>query len=136
MVKLSALLESDLVQIRNEEGEESLQEFMSVYGLKESKLDVLLEACSEVLSLQKFYTAGPTQVSSWFVEKGATAPQAAGKIHSHFESKFICAEVCKVADWAQLGSEDRVRAKGRMGKFGKDYVMQQDDVVLFHHSAK
>jgi ribosome-binding ATPase len=79
---------------------------MDMYGLKESRLDELLEHCSNTLSLQKFYTAGPSQVSSWFVEKGSTAPQAAGKIHSHFETKFICAEICKVEDWEKYGSEE------------------------------
>jgi ribosome-binding ATPase YchF (GTP1/OBG family) len=76
-----------------------------------------------VLSLQKFYTAGPTQVSSWFVEKGATAPQAAGKIHSHFETKFICAEICKVEDYEKYGEEEKIRLKNRITKHGKDYVM-------------
>lgn len=87
------------------------------------------------MNLQKFYTAGPTQVSSWFVEKGATAPIAAGKIHSSFEKKFIRAEVCKVDDWVQCGSEDKIRARGKMQTYGKDYIMQENDVVFFHHSA-
>ena len=99
VVILSALLENEIVKIRNEDGEEQAKEFMDLYGLEESKLDDLLEHCSDQLNLQKFYTAGHTQVSSWFVEKGATAPQAAGKIHSQFETKFICAEICKVKDW-------------------------------------
>ena len=109
---------------------------MDIYGMKESQMDVLLEHCSNILSLQKFYTAGPTQVSSWFVEKGATAPKAAGKIHSSFEKAFICAEVCKVDDWAALGDEDLIRSKGKMNRFGKDYIMQENDVVFFHHSLK
>ena len=99
VVILSALLENEIVKIRNEDGEEQAKEFMDLYGLEESKLDDLLEHCSDQLNLQKFYTAGHIQVSSWFVEKGATAPQAAGKIHSQFETKFICAEICKVKDW-------------------------------------
>lgn len=70
------------------------------------------------------------------MEKGATAPQAAGKIHSHFETKYICAEICKVEDWAKYGSEEQIRIKGKMNKYGKDYVMQENDVVFFHHSAK
>ena len=107
-----------------------------MYGLEESKLDSLLEHCSNILGLQKFYTAGPTQVSSWFVEKGATAPKAAGKIHSQFEEKYICAEICKVQDWVQHGTEEQIRIKNKMCKYGKDYVMQDNDVVFFHHSAK
>jgi ribosome-binding ATPase YchF (GTP1/OBG family) len=75
-------------------------------------------------------------VSSWFVEKGATAPEAAGKIHSTFEKAFIAAEICKVENWVEFGSEDAMRQKGKIGKFGKDYVMQENDVVFFHHNAK
>lgn len=74
VITLSALLENEIVMSRTEGGEAAAQEIMAVYGLQESRLDLLLEHCSDILNLQKFYTAGPTQVSSWFVEKGATAP--------------------------------------------------------------
>ncbi len=75
-------------------------------------------------------------MSSWFVEKGSTAPQAAGKIHSTFEKKFIRAEICKVQDWVQYGSEELIKTKGKMGYHGKDYIMQENDVVFFHNSAQ
>lgn len=74
VVTLSALLENEIVKARLEGGQDMAQEFMELYGLEETKLDELLEHCSNILNLQKFYTAGPTQVSSWFVEKGALAP--------------------------------------------------------------
>jgi ribosome-binding ATPase YchF (GTP1/OBG family) len=74
VVVLSAMLENEIVQLRNDEGEESVREYMDIYGMQDSKLDDLLEECSNILSLQKFYTAGPSQVSSWFIEKGSTAP--------------------------------------------------------------
>lgn len=138
-VTLSALLENEIVIVRNDQeggGEASAEEFMEMYGLKESRLDELLEHCSNQLGLSKFYTAGPTQVSSWFVEKGSTAPQAAGKIHSKFETQFICAEICKVEDWVKYGTEEQIRIKGKMNKYGKDYVMQDNDVVFIHHSAR
>jgi len=67
-------LENEIVKAKTESGEEAALELMELYGLEESRLDGLLEHCSDILNLQKFYTAGPTQVSSWFVEKGATAP--------------------------------------------------------------
>jgi len=70
------------------------------------------------------------------VEKGATAPKAAGKIHSDFETKFISAEICKVADWTQYGTEELIRSKGKMMKHNRDYVMQDNDVVFFHHTAR
>ena len=75
-------------------------------------------------------------MSSWFVEKGSTAPVAAGKIHSHFEKHFICAEISKVSDWSQYKTEEQVRSKGKMQKYGKDYIMQDNDVIVVHHSAK
>jgi ribosome-binding ATPase len=95
---------------------------------------LLLEECSNILGLQKYYTAGPTEVSSWFVKKGATAPEAAGKIHSKFEKAFICAEICKVADWVKHKDEDIIRRKNVYKRMGKDYKMQENDCVVFHHS--
>ena len=95
-IMLSSLLESDILQLRAEDGEEAAQEYMEASGMTESKLDCLLEECSNILGLQKFYTAGPSHVSSWLINKGSTAPQAAGTIHGGFEKAFICAEICKV----------------------------------------
>jgi len=74
VVYLSSLLEQEILQIRADEGEEEAKEYMEISGVKESALDRLLEECSNVLGLQKFYTAGPTHVSSWFIKKGSTAP--------------------------------------------------------------
>jgi len=71
---LSSLLENEIMQIRNDEGEEAAQEYMELSGMEESALENLLEECSNILNLQKFYTAGPTHVSSWFIKKGSTAP--------------------------------------------------------------
>lgn len=136
VVTLSVLLESEIVRARIEEGEAAAKDFMELYGLEESRLDELLEHCSDILNLQKFYTAGPACVSSWFVEKGATAPKAAGKIHGDFEKKFICAEVSKVDDWTKYKTEESLRSGGKMQKHGKDYVMQENDVIVVHHSAK
>ena len=105
-------------------------------GLKESAMDRLLEECSNVLGLQKFYTAGPTHVSSWFIKKGSTAPQAAGSIHTSFEKAFICAEITKVDDWTKHGDEDALRAANKWQRFGKDYIMQPNDVAIFKHNLK
>jgi len=101
-----------------------------------SRLEELLTACSGLLNLQKFYTAGPKEVRSWFVPRGATAPQAAGKIHSSFEKAFICAEIAKVDEWAGAGTEEKLRAKGQLKPYGKDYIMQENDVVVFKHNAR
>ena len=104
--------------------------------MTESALDKLLEECSHLLDLQKYYTAGPTEVSSWFIKKGSTAPEAAGAIHSGFEKAFICAEISKVADWVELGSEEAIRAKNRWQRFGKEYKMQENDVMIVKHNLK
>merc|ERR1712070_958994 len=101
---------------------------MELTGFEESQLDKLLEECSNILGLQKFYTAGPTHVSSWFVKKGATAPQAAGQIHGGFEKAFICAEITKVQDWIDIGDENAIRSAKRWQRFGKEYIMQDNDV--------
>ena len=109
---------------------------MEISGVKESALDRLLEECSNVLGLQKFYTAGPTHVSSWFIKKGSTAPQAAGAIHSNFEKAFICAEITKVDDWVKIGDEDALRSANKWQRYGKDYIMQENDVAIFKHNLK
>ena len=75
-------------------------------------------------------------MSSWLINKGATAPQAAGAIHGGFEKAFICCEVTKVDDWVNIGDEDALRAKNKWQRYGKDYVMQESDVVIFKHNLK
>jgi ribosome-binding ATPase YchF (GTP1/OBG family) len=135
-VVVSSLLEEEISQIRTEEGEEAAREYMELSNMEETALDRLLEECSNVLGLQKFYTAGPSHVSSWFIKKGNTAPQAAGSIHGGFEKAFICAEISKVEDWINIGDEEAIRAKNKWQRFGKEYVMQENDVVIFKHNLK
>jgi len=77
--------------------------------MEHSEIDNLLEHCSNVLGLQKFYTAGPTFVSSWLFERGSFAPKAAGKIHSGFEKAFIQCEISKVEDWIEHKTEEAIR---------------------------
>lgn len=135
VVTLCSTLEEDISQIRAEEGEEAALEYLEMAGLSCSSLDHLLEECSYILNLQKYYTAGPTEVSSWHIKIGALAPEAAGKIHSKFEEKFICGEICKVADFVKYGDEDIIRKKNIFKRMGKDYVMQENDVAVWHHTA-
>ena len=134
VVNLCSTLESDISEIRGSDGDEVANEFMEMAGLEGSALDALLEECSNILNLQKYYTAGPTEVSSWFMKKGALAPEAAGKIHTKFEKAFICAEICKVDDWVTHKDEDKIRSKGIYKRMGKNYEMEENDVALFHHS--
>jgi len=133
-VVLSSLLEDEIVQIKQSDGQAAAEEYMELSGLEESVLDQLLEECSNILGLQKFYTAGETHVSSWFIKRGATAPQAAGAIHTAFEKAFICAEVSKVEDWLNIGDEEALRRKNKWQRYGKEYIMQENDVVIFKHN--
>ena len=122
--------------MRQEEGEEAALEYMDLSGMQQSSLDRLLEECSNVLGLQKFYTAGPTHVSSWFIKRGSTAPQAAGAIHTGFQKAFIQAEISKVNDWVEFGDEEALRKAKKWQRFGRDYVMEENDVVIFKHTLK
>lgn len=92
----------------------------------------MLNVCCEKLDIHRYYTAGVQEVRSWFIPHGATAAQAAGKIHGDFEKNFICAEISKVQDWVDAGCEEKVVSK----RFGKDYVMQANDVMEVKHNAK
>lgn len=87
------------------------------------------------LRLQSFFTVGKPEVRAWTIHAGLKAPQAAGTIHTDFEKKFICAEVMSYADLKEAGSESAVRASGKVHTKGKDYVMQDGDVVVFKHNA-
>ena len=87
--------------------------------------------------MHKFYTAGPESVASWIIKKGATAQEAAGRIHTDFQKNFIWAEISKVEDWeANGGTEKGVRNANKWVKYGKDYIMKEGDVVVFKHGGK
>ena len=135
VVTLCSTLEEDISQIRAEEGEEATLEYLEMTGLGESALDGLLENCAEILDLKKYYTAGPTEVASWHYRKGALAPEAAGKIHSKFQEKFICGEICKVSDFVEHKNEDVLRRKNIFKRMGKEYLMQENDCAVWHHAA-
>ena len=87
------------------------------------------------LRLMSFFTVGKPEVRAWTIHTGMKAPQAAGTIHTDFEKKFICAEVISYADLKEAGSEAAVRAAGKIHTKGKDYVMQDGDIVVFKHNA-
>lgn len=110
-------------------------EFLASYGVKEDALDELVRAAYQTLGLQSFLTAGKKEVRAWTIKQGATAPEAAGAIHSDFERGFIAAEVMKYDDLAELGSEQAVKAAGKLRTEGKTYVMQDGDVVEFRFNV-
>ncbi|MBR0460951.1 YchF family ATPase [Candidatus Saccharibacteria bacterium] len=107
------------------------KEFLESYGVEHDALEELIKAAYQTLGLQSFLTAGKKEVRAWTIHKGATAPEAAGTIHTDFERGFIAAEVCKYDDLKRLGSEKAVKEAGLLRTEGKTYIMQEGDVVEF-----
>lgn len=131
MVVVSAKVEAEIAELEGEEREEFLREM----GLRESGLDKVVQATYALLELMTYFTAGEKEVRAWTIPQGATAPQAAGVIHSDFEKGFIRAEVYRCNDLFEQGSPNDVRAKGLVRMEGKDYVMRDGDVALFHFNS-
>lgn len=121
-------------QISEMEPSEKL-EFLKDIGLQQSGLDRLISACYELLGLISYLTAGKPEVRAWTIKKGTKAPQAAGKIHSDFERGFIRAEVISFEKLIECGSLNTAKEKGLVRSEGKDYVMQDGDVVLFRFNV-
>ena len=107
------------------------KEMLDALGLEESGLDKLIKKSYDLLGLMSFLTAGETEVRAWTITKGTKAPQAAGKIHSDFESGFIKAEVVSYNDLMKEGSMLAAKEKGLVRQEGKEYVMQDGDIVVF-----
>ena len=128
---LDAKTEADLVELEPAEALELLQSM----GQEESGLDILARVGFATLGLQTYLTAGPKESRAWTIRRGATAPEAAGVIHSDFQRGFIKAEVVSFSDLEAAGSMLEARARGKVRIEGKDYVMQDDDVVEFRHGS-
>lgn len=130
-VFVNAKLESEMSGMSAEERKEFLKE----YGVEEDALGELIKAAYKTLGLQSFLTAGPKEVRAWTIRQGASAPEAAGTIHTDFERGFIAAEVMKFNDLKELGSEKAVKEAGKLRTEGKTYVMQDGDVVEFRFNV-
>ena len=130
-IVLCAQLEADLASLEGED----LAEMLSSYGLAEPGLDRLVRLGFETLGLQTYLTAGPKESRAWTIHKGDTAPKAAGVIHTDFERGFIKAEVISFADLLAAGSVAGAKAAGKVRLEGKDYVMQDGDVVEFRFNV-
>ncbi len=130
-VFVNAKLEAEMSGMTKAERQEFLQE----YGVTEDALGELIKAAYQTLGLQSFLTAGKKEVRAWTIKQGATAPEAAGTIHSDFERGFIAAEIMKYADLKELGSEQAVKAAGKLRTEGKTYVMQDGDIVEFRFNV-
>lgn len=111
------------------------QEMLEALELKESGLDKVVKASYDLLGLMSFLTAGEPEVRAWTIKKGTKAPEAAGKIHSDIQRGFIKAEVVSFEDLIREGSMNAVREKGLLRMEGKDYVMQDGDIVLFRFNV-
>ncbi len=114
---------------------EEKQEFLEDMGLTESGCNRLIKAIYSLLTLQTFITAGEMEVKAWTFRKGWKAPQCAGVIHTDFEKGFIRAEVIKYDDYIKYGSEAAVREAGKMGVEGKEYVVQDGDIMHFRFNV-
>ena len=128
---ISAAVEAEIAELDQADA----QEFLESLGLKRSGLEVLAQKAYETLGLQSYFTAGPKEVKAWTIPVGAKAPQAAGVIHSDFERGFIKAEVASYDDFVELGGEAACKAEGKLRQEGKDYVVQDGDVMHFRFNV-
>jgi GTP-binding protein YchF len=131
VVTICAAVESELVELPAEDRDEYLESL----GLEQPGLERLIAAAYELLGMLTFFTAGPKEARAWTVVRGATAPQAAGRIHTDFERGFIKAEVISYDDYDELGSEAAARDAGRLRVEGKEYVVRDGDVVHFRFNV-
>ena len=131
VIVLCAKLEEELSELDDEDKEMLMQD----YGIEESGLDKLIKASYSLLGLISFLTAGKQECRAWTIKNGTKAPQAAGKIHSDFERGFIKAEVVSYDDLIREGSMPAVREKGLLRMEGKEYIMQDGDIVLFRFNV-
>ena len=115
--------------------EQDKKEMLEALGLEESGLDKLIKKSYDLLGLMSFLTAGKPEVRAWTIKKGTKAPEAAGKIHSDIQRGFIRAEVVSYDDLIKLGSLNEAKEKGLVRSEGKDYIMQDGDVVLFRFNV-
>jgi len=131
VVPVCATMEADLIDL---DGEDK-QLFLEEMGLEEPGLDRVIRAGYELLGLQTYFTAGEKEVRAWTIRKGMTAPQAAGVIHTDFEKGFIRAEVVAYDDFVASGGEQGAKEAGKWRLEGKDYIMQEGDVVHFRFNV-
>jgi len=127
-VIISAEIESEVAQLENEDEK---KEFLQTLGLEETGLSKIIKAGYALLGLQTYFTAGPKEVRAWTFLKGWKAPQCAGIIHSDFERGFIRAETISYDDYVNLGGEQACKEAGKMRSEGKEYVVQDGDILTF-----
>ncbi len=131
VVAVCAAIEAEIAELDRDEA----VEFLAELGLAEPGLDRVIHAGYHLLHLQTYYTAGPQEVRAWTISVGDTAPRAAGKIHTDFEKGFIRAEVMSFNDFVEFGGEHGCKDAGKWRLEGKDYVMQEGDIVHFRFNV-
>jgi ribosome-binding ATPase len=129
---IGAAIEADIAELETFE-ERSM--FLSDLGLDEPGVAKLIKAAYRLLNLQTYFTAGVKEVRAWTIHKGDTAPQAAGVIHTDFEKGFIRAEVIKFEDYIKFKSENAVKEAGKLGVEGKEYIVQDGDIMHFRFNV-
>jgi ribosome-binding ATPase YchF (GTP1/OBG family) len=129
---IAAAIEAEIAQLDSYEEREM---FLRDLGLEESGVAKLIKAAYRLLHLYTYFTAGEKEVRAWTIHKGMTAPQAAGVIHTDFEKGFIKAEVIKYNDFIRLGSESACRDAGKLNIEGKEYVVDDGDVMHFRFNV-
>jgi ribosome-binding ATPase len=131
VVAVCGRLEAELVEMEEQEA----AELLGSYGLKEPGLNRLIRATYDLMGLFPFFTAGEPEVRAWTIRKGSTAVKAAGEIHSDIEKGFIRAEVVQCTDLLAAGSIAAAKEKAQVRLEGKEYIVQEGDVILFRHSG-
>ena len=131
VIPLCVIIEEELSTLE----ENDKKEMLEALGLDESGLDKVIKASYDLLGLMSFLTAGEPEVRAWTIKKGTKAPEAAGKIHSDIQRGFIMAEVVSFDDLVREGSMNAVREKGLLRMEGKEYIMQDGDIVLFRFNV-
>ena len=131
-VTICASIESEIAQL---DTKEEKAEFLETIGLQESGLDKIIRAGFTLLNLQTYFTCGPKETRAWTIPIGATAPEAAGVIHTDFQKGFIKAETITFDDYITCNGENGAKDAGKMRQEGKDYVVQDGDVILFRFNV-
>lgn len=132
VIIISASIEAQIAELEDKEEREL---FLAEYGLNESGLSKLIQAAYRILDLITYFTAGEKEVRAWTIRQGWKAPQAAGVIHTDFEKGFIKAEVIKLDDYQKYGSEQACKEAGKLSIEGKDYIVQDGDIMHFRFNV-
>ncbi len=132
LMQISAKSESEIQAL---ESEDERKEFMAASGISEPAINLLSGLCMEALGLISFFTVGSDEVKQWLIRKNSSAPEAAGAIHSDIQRGFIRAEVMKYNEFTEYGSEEKLKQAGKYNIMGKDYIVQDGDIISFRFNV-